>query len=309
MLMAAAIGAPANALADKPNQSGARQPAETANDKHERIAKEKAEAEALARKEKMQRQEDAIREYERQRTCPARKAQHTPEIRVVIPELNGKPIDFANDVVLGPESDVFSSTDGGSTWSRDVIPDGAEPTAIDVSEGYVIVGRRGLILRKANIEHKGKAAKQWQLIASGTSEHLYDIRFWRQYGLIVGANGTALHSQDYGQTWHKTAAVGNPALSEILVFELGYADVKTVDGRVFRTVDMGRTWEELKTSQTGEPSHVRTRRPPDPRYFAEGDSGWSIVTPRVYIPPIPCGRAFTVVGRSISSSVTRRSGW
>ena len=136
------------------------------------------------------------------------------------------------------------------------------------------VGARGAIIQ---VVHMGGNSIQQ---TSGTDTDLNDVAFTDEnHGVAVGDEGTALHTQDGGETW--TAA--DSGTEEDLVAVDLLADDKSDqprgwavsrDGTVLRTVDGGMTWDVLPDSPGTELTGIHFGTP-NQGYAVGGDKVFS----------------------------------
>ena len=95
-------------------------------------------------------------------------------------------------------SKLWTTTDGGSTWSQQFLPGGTGVMQIEfINDSTAIaVGNEGKIWRTTD------TAKSWITLPSYTTEHLLDVKFITDStGYIAGYNGTILKTNDIGLTW------------------------------------------------------------------------------------------------------------
>lgn len=148
------------------------------------------------------------------------------------------------DYVVG--SLLLKTIDGGTTWSRIVVPTKAELIHLDFdgkSRGW-IVGDMGTILATTD------SGNTWNIQNSGTDEVLRNIDFRDENdGCAVGANGTILRTENGGKTWTSIESNFDKSLNRV-----DFADDKNgwivgSDGVILRSTDRGATWV-LQESQT-----------------------------------------------------------
>ncbi|MEZ5347508.1 MAG: YCF48-related protein [Pyrinomonadaceae bacterium] len=141
------------------------------------------------------------------------------------------------DYVIG--SLLLRTVDGGSSWSRIVVPTKAELIHLDFdgkSHGW-IVGDMGTILATTD------NGNTWNVQNSGTDEVLRNVDFRDEKdGYVVGTNGTILRTVDGGQTWTKIESNFDKSLNRV-----DFADDKNgwivgSDGVILRSTDKGMTW-------------------------------------------------------------------
>lgn len=101
-------------------------------------------------------------------------------------------------VAVGDSGLVMRSSDGGSTWERETVPDATALFGVAmVQDRTVVVGQQGAI-------HVHSPDKGWKKVESGTKERLLNLA-GNSKGLLVavGAFGVVIRSTDAGETWQK----------------------------------------------------------------------------------------------------------
>lgn len=142
-----------------------------------------------------------------------------------------------NDEII--DSLVMKTDDGGSTWTRVIIPSKAELFHLDFngnSHGW-IVGDKGLILTTDD------GGANWRVQRSGVSRALFSVDFRDDNdGFAVGGGGTIIRTEDGGRTWEKVSTNFTDTFKRV-----NFADDKNGwivghKGTILRTQDKGRTW-------------------------------------------------------------------
>ena len=142
-----------------------------------------------------------------------------------------------NDEII--DSLVMKTDDGGSTWTRVLIPSKAELFHLDFngnSHGW-IVGDKGLILTTDD------GGDNWRVQRSGVSRALFSVDFRDDNdGFAVGGGGTIIRTEDGGRTWEKVSTNFTDTFKRV-----NFADDKNGwivghKGTILRTQDKGRTW-------------------------------------------------------------------
>ena len=150
----------------------------------------------------------------------------------------------------GSAAQLFSTNDGGATWTPLALPEGTgrviDLSLIDPTHGYVLahsLGRQLLLAtddggrtwRTTDVEQRGLA----RVVASGPNR-----------AIAVGGtmSGTAsraevMVTQDGGVTWNAVDTPGLPRLSDVAFNgSRGWADADHAGPCLFVTDDEGRTW-------------------------------------------------------------------
>lgn len=152
-----------------------------------------------------------------------------------------------NEVVV--DSLVLSTSDGGATWRRQVVPSRDELIHLDFDgekRGW-IVGDRGTILRTTD------GGASWVRLQPRVNTTLYHVDFRGQDdGWIVGGRGTVLRTADGGDTWTPVSVPGVRATLLSVQFVNGEEGwIVGRGGTILRSGDGGRTWvrQESGTQQ------------------------------------------------------------
>lgn len=165
--------------------------------------------------------------------------------------------------------EISYSDDTGTIWYNIQIADvggggrGVNMLTIDP------LGRIWAAFDDGRIYRSDDQAESWTVYEDGveTLQDLNDIVFYDEnVGYAVGDAGVVLQTTD-GETWDALTgpvAVGVNILS-VAVNRWGHVFVTTNDTRLFRSVDEGDTWEELRDLAVG--SINRIRFDPQHRYF------------------------------------------
>lgn len=157
-------------------------------------------------------------------------------------------------VVAGDRGHILYSDDGGATWTQAKVPTRQLLTAIyfaDEQHGWA-VGHDALILATTD---GGQTWRQQYENREGEVP-LLDVWFENpQHGLAVGAYGLLLETHDGGQTWDDIAArIDNEDgfhLNAITAIKDSGLFVVGEMGGMFRSADMGQTWERVESPYQG----------------------------------------------------------
>lgn len=157
--------------------------------------------------------------------------------------------DAQHGVVVGDGGLIFSTEDGGKTWTERLDAKNQHFTTEHLMAVYSLgsrawtVGFDGIILASAD------GGRTWAKQDSGTTFGLENVYFADQdHGWVVGWSGTILRTEDGGKTW-KNVSSKSATWSLSWVF---FKDPKTgwavgFNGLLLRTKDGGLTWESQKS--------------------------------------------------------------
>lgn len=157
-------------------------------------------------------------------------------------------------VVAGDHGHILYSDDGGASWTQAKVPTRQLLTAIyfvDDQHGWA-VGHDALILATSD------AGQSWTLQYENREAEVPLLDIWfenQQHGMAVGAYGMLLETLDGGQSWEDA--------SDRLTNEEGYHlnAISEISGSgpfmvgemgaMFRSHDMGQTWEPVEAPYEG----------------------------------------------------------
>jgi photosystem II stability/assembly factor-like uncharacterized protein len=181
---------------------------------------------------------------------------------------NHREAPWENGNFSGPNSGMYKSTDGGSTWQKlgGGLPDGAQGLgrinfALSDSEPrriYALVPAR----QNRGVYRSDDAGATWRLVSTDSRLDV-DIRVHPKNPDVVFTAGTASYkSEDGGRTWtsFKGAPGGDdyqriwidPAHPDVMLF--------TADQGATITINAGRTWSSWYNQPTAQLYHVTTDR-------------------------------------------------
>ncbi|MCZ7556079.1 MAG: YCF48-related protein [Bacteroidia bacterium] len=159
--------------------------------------------------------------------------------------------DASTGITAGLGVSPLWTTNGGQVWNRQAISSGSDILDICLIGGTVhAVSKGGYILRSrldgsANTRHTVNTAIQLRGVSFIDANN----------GIVVGTNGTILHTDDGGDTWVKRTNEQYLHLNDVLLIDTETALAVGERGTCIRTSDGGITWsymlvgvqEELKS--------------------------------------------------------------
>jgi photosystem II stability/assembly factor-like uncharacterized protein len=157
-------------------------------------------------------------------------------------------------VAVGERGHILYSADGGGSWQQAQVPTRQMLTAVyfvDEQHGWA-VGHDALILHTTD----GGASWLVQHRDLELEAPLLDVWFAdRQQGFAVGAYGSLLHTLDGGQHWedigHELDNEDGYHLNAIASLGDGTLFIAGEMGVVFRSPDLGDTWETVESPYEG----------------------------------------------------------
>jgi photosystem II stability/assembly factor-like uncharacterized protein len=163
---------------------------------------------------------------------------------------------------------LLKTNDGGKNWERmEIVEDGRTRIAKiffdDKNNGFAI-GESGAFYVLPNAEEK------WKKRASPIRYLLLDGEFTDDsHGVIVGAGGSILFTEDAGSTWNQSNVFGDAKGKFNSVFFINQKTGWTAgtNGRIFQTTSGGKTWREQKSGITKNLTGI---------FFINSKEGWAI---------------------------------
>jgi photosystem II stability/assembly factor-like uncharacterized protein len=149
--------------------------------------------------------------------------------------------DASTGITAGLGTSPLWTTNGGQVWNGQAISSGSDILDICLIGGTVhAVSKGGYILRsrldgRANTWHTVNAAIQLRGVSFIDANN----------GIVVGTNGTILHTDDGGDTWVKRTSEQYLNLNDVLLIDTQTALAVGERGTCIRTSDGGITWSYM----------------------------------------------------------------
>jgi len=185
-------------------------------------------------------------------------------------ERNGWLLCERNLYALGSNSPSYflKTNDGGINWKRAEFTDNQRKRVtkfLFTKKGAVLaVGEGGAFFAVSSDE------RSWKRMQSPVRYLLFDGIFTDDsHGVIVGAGGSILFTEDAGATWIKAVIFGNPNTKLNSVFFVNQRNGWTVgtQGRIYQTFNGGKIWREQKSNLTKDLTDV---------FFNNTAEGWAV---------------------------------
>jgi len=147
--------------------------------------------------------------------------------------------DASHAVAVGDDGTVIDYSGNLWPWGGETERDGVQTRLFGVAYASastaVAVGEDGVILKGWGYSY----AK----VASGTAERLEEISFGdATHGMVVGANGVILFTDDGGLHWLSLSSGTSADLLDVCMIDASTATVVGSAGTILRTTDGGATW-------------------------------------------------------------------
>ena len=143
--------------------------------------------------------------------------------------------------VIGFDSVIMHSADGGTTWKPQKSPvtnSLCDASFVSATTGW-IVGRVGTVL------HTADGGATWQKQETGFTNHLFAVSFAdERTGWAVGDFGTIIHTADGGATWQKQGAEEDKIYNDVSFADALHGWVVGEYGTIYATADGGATWKK-----------------------------------------------------------------
>lgn len=163
---------------------------------------------------------------------------------------------------------LLKTENGGVNWERIEFEDIRRERIVKLffnseKEGFA-VGESGAFYALRSTEEK------WKRQASPVRYLLLDGAFAdAKNGVIVGASGSIVFTEDAGATWKPSTVFNNPSAKFNSVF---FVNQKTgwavgTNGKIFQTLNGGRLWREQKSGVTKNLNGI---------FFRSANEGWAI---------------------------------
>lgn len=179
--------------------------------------------------------------------------------------------------VVGEKGTILYTEDGGDTWEAQesgTEEDLKSVAFVNEKQGWA-VGNRGVII------HTEDGGKTWKP-QGDIKIPLHKVFFvTEKEGWAGGDHGTLLHTIDGGQNWVK------PDIGKGISASIGgifFIDSNTgwilAGGKVYRTIDTGKTWQGTTGMVGGGPSgftEISEKQWQGEIFFANDKQGWAVV--------------------------------
>lgn len=153
-------------------------------------------------------------------------------------------------VAVGLWSLVLTTEDGGETWHEQELapPPGHRRADLNLMGLFADThGRLYVAAEQGQVLHSDDRGRSWTYIDTGYEGSLWAGAVLADGSLLVGGQrGTLLHRSHVGQQWRRIPIESKSSITAIAV--LGpQVVVAGLDGLVLRSLDSGRSFEEIST--------------------------------------------------------------
>ena len=149
--------------------------------------------------------------------------------------------DPQNIWVVGFDSVIVHSADGGATWNPQKSPvtnSLCDASFVSATTGW-IVGRVGTVL------HTTDGGTTWEKQETGVMSHLFALSFAdERNGWAVGDFGTIIHTADSGATWQKQGSGEDKIYNDVSFVDAQHGWAVGEYGTIYATADGGSIWQK-----------------------------------------------------------------
>jgi photosystem II stability/assembly factor-like uncharacterized protein len=175
-------------------------------------------------------------------------------------------------VAVGHGASVVRTEDGGATWSRVPLEEAEPESLLGVAnlggDHFVAYGAFGMYFDSTD------AGRTWQrrtVIAEDFDRHISQVLPIGSSLFLVAESGTLARSDDGGTTWVALTSPYAGSYFATLVTKGGALLAFGMRGNVYRTTDLGATWQKVDLATTA--SLMSGRQLADGRILLVGNSG------------------------------------
>jgi photosystem II stability/assembly factor-like uncharacterized protein len=224
-------------------------------------------------------------------------------------ERNGWLLCERNLFALGTNSPSFllKTSDGGFNWERIEFSDSQRKRITKVlfsknGDGLAI-GEGGAFFSMSN-----EKQDLWKRVPSPVRYLMFDGIFTDEsHGIIVGAGGSVLFTEDEGLTWNKASVLGDAKAKLNRVFFVNPKNGWTVgsEGKIYQTFNAGKTWREQKSNVSADLTDV---------FFNNTAEGWAVGDAGTILYTTTAGNVWTTINSKDKHKLERvffvgRKGW
>jgi len=179
--------------------------------------------------------------------------------------------------IVGLNSTIFHSSDGGNSW----LPQ-ESPVKVDLYDVYFLDSQNGWAVGKyGTILHTENGGKKWVKEETLTDQRLFDVYFVdAQRGWMVGSWGTILHTKDEGETWEKQGSGEDKIYNGVWFVDNRRGWIVGEYGTILHTEDGGMQWVSQQCNDIIPVVREDEWETPTPSlygvYFQNQEKGWAV---------------------------------
>jgi len=201
---------------------------------------------------------------------------------------------------------LLRTTDGGANWERIEFADNQRKR---VTKFFFAKNGAGLAIGESGAFFAMTTDKKiWKRLPSPLRYLMFDGVFTDESnGVIVGAGGSILFTDDAGSSWTKAAVIGSAETKLNSVFFINQKTGWTVGsgGKIFQTVNSGKIWREQKTNVAKDLTDV---------FFSSTAEGWAVGDEGTILRTTTAGNVWTAVDSKAKHKIERiffvgKKGW
>jgi photosystem II stability/assembly factor-like uncharacterized protein len=205
---------------------------------------------------------------------------------------------------------LLTTTNGGGSWEKVEFAEEDDGRRAERIARIFFNESRGFAVGESGAFYvlPSEGEKKWKKQASPIRYLLLNGTFADKYhGVVVGAGGSILFTEDAGATWSQSTVVGDAKAKLNSVF---FINQKTgwsagEKGKVFQTVNGGKLWREQRTGTSKDLTDV---------FFTNTAEGWAVGDEGTILRTTTGGNVWTAENQKVRHKLEKiffvgRKGW
>jgi photosystem II stability/assembly factor-like uncharacterized protein len=152
-------------------------------------------------------------------------------------------------VAVGHGGSFVRTEDGGATWSQVTVDEAGPDSLLGVThlagDHFIAYGAFGLYF---DSQDAGKTWQRGTVLSEDFDRHISQVIVVGNSLLLVAESGTLARSDDGGVTWVALTSPYQGSYFGALAVNDGSVLAFGMRGNVFRSLDVGTTWQKIETS-------------------------------------------------------------
>lgn len=201
---------------------------------------------------------------------------------------------------------LLQTTDGGVNWERIEFADNQRKR---ITKFFFAKSGAGLAVGEGGAFFAMREDKKlWKKLPSPARYLIFDGLFTDDaHGVVVGAGGSILFTEDAGLSWNQAAIFGDQNSKLNSVFFINPKNGWTVgaQGKIYQTVNGGKIWREQKSNVAQDLSDI---------FFNNTAEGWAVGDEGTILLTNTAGNVWTTVKTNVTHKLekvffTGKKGW